>query len=957
LAVASAAGLLSVSTPSPGQAAPTDDAVTIAWAGGNTPGLQQFQPDRDSASVHYGDFQNVQVTVSKTTDLVDEAVTVTVTGMPGGTRDLQSVGGQTGMGANFIQAMQCWGDPDDPEFYKNCLWGAWVLSTGSAVPTTPLSALTRGGQNSHGTVPFRAVTGREYSGDLVAVNGVATMELVEVVRPETTNERSVMVDATGTAEFLFEAQSAAAQPYLGCGDEDSATGTQCWLVVVPRGAHTSAPSDGCYLPPASTGDQTGAAQENSPVNPGCDYWGNRVVVPLEFRPTGSPCPPGRAEVRISGSQGVAEAFASWQAGICQGGGTAFTLTTSSDQLVRDQFLSGMSSMAITSRPLAGEWLGEGYDPDLLADAQVVYAPVAVSGIVIAFLANKGGHVETGIRLSPRLVAKLVTHSYGLEQSLYYYGTERVPGPWITNPIRLNNDPEFTALNPDGVFNQGGTLIMTGPDSADGIAQLWAYLRADDAARAFLAGEADNVRPGDEGNAGMTLNPWYLPKGHPDAKVPVFNGVANPSGRGTTLLPQRDEAGQVVWREVGLADVDGSPLCLCDTPMDSFPKSDETELPQQTITPVQWRYDIAQVRPYASTLGAAARMVFRADKGSRTGWDSTARNGATNGNYVSDGLSNLNHVFLTGYTGAVEAAQYGLATASLGVPNSPGVFVDAKPDAMAAAVAAQEDTGTSEVAVIDPATLPTDAYPLTTLMYAAVNVNALDQAQRDQYADLIEYAVTTGQTPGSSIGQLPEGYLPLTDDLRDQALAAVRTIRGYPPTLDDDPPGDDPTDVPQDDQVDPAQDDPASAGNTTDPPEGEALADAPLGDGADVNSQPNGGPTATPSASASASSSPVTDLPGTKTSDPPESNGQEKATADPTQDLSEDNQPTDGDSLDPVDEDTGAQVITAHNDVAALPATPAVEASPARGALGGALATGVAGMVAGPLLLRRRGETP
>jgi hypothetical protein len=927
--------------------------------------LQQFQPDRDPASVHYGDFENVQVSVSKTTDLVDESVTVTVTGMPGGTTSLVSpVDGKAAMGANFVQAMQCWGDPTDPEFYENCLWGAWVASTGSAAPGTPRSARNRGGRDSKGTVPFRAVTGRDYSGDLVTVDYRADSELLQVVRPETANERSVMVDATGTAEFLFEAQSAAAQPYLGCGDEGSATGTRCWLVVVPRGVHTSAASEDCYIPvPSSTGDKTGAIQENSPVNPGCDYWGNRVVVRLEFRPTGPPCPPGRAEVRVSGSQGVADAFSSWQAGICRAGGSAFTLTTSSDQLVRDQLLSGTASMAITSRPLAEEWLGEGHDPGRLADARVVYAPVAVSGLVVAFLANRDGHIETGIRLSPRLVAKLVTHSYGLEQSLYYYGRDRVPGPWYTNPIRLTNDPEFRALNPDGVFTQGGTLVMTGPDSADGIAQLWAYLRADDAARAFLAGEADNIRPGDEGNTGMTLNPWYLPKGHPDAKVPVFTEVpsSEAGSNGMALLPVRDEAGQVQWREVGLTDVDGSPLCLCDTPVDTFPKADQTELPQfvrVTSTAVQWWYDIAQVRPYASSLGSAARMVFRADTGSKTEWDASAWNGATHGNYVSNGLSNLNGVFLTGYTGAAEAARYGLATAFLGVPNSPGVFVDANPAAMAAAVAAQEDTGTGGVGVINPATLPTDAYPLTTLMYAAVNVNALDQAQRDQYADLIEYAVTTGQTPGSSIGQLPEGYLPLTGTLRDQALSAVRAIRKITGPDDDpteppthgltDPPTDGRSDPPKDDPADPLSGEPAAPGQ----PGAEPVTNPPSGTRIETDA-PASPTTPTPSTSPS-TTSPASDNPS---GNPPEPNAQEDDTAD-SPDVQDPNVlPSDADSPNPVGEDTEAQVIPAQNDAAPLPMTPAVGASPARGALGGALATGLAGVVAGPLLLRRRSETP
>jgi hypothetical protein len=613
-------------------------------------------------------------------------------------------------------------------------------------------------------------------------------------------------------------------------------------------------------------------------------------------------------------------------------------------------------MAITSRPLTEDWLGEGYDHEALAGSRLVYAPVAVSGVVIAFLANKGGQIETEIRLSPRLVAKLVTGSYALEQSLYYYFEDRIVGPWRGakgTVLRLNNDPEFKALNPEGVLNQGGMLIMTGPDSADGIAQLWAYLQADDAARAFLAGDADNIRPGDEDNAGMTLNPWYLPKGHPDARVPVFTEVPS-SGGGTTLLPVRDEAGQVQWREVGLTYVDGTPMCLCDAPKDSFAREDQTELPQQTVSAVQWRYDIVQQRPYAAGLGAAARMLFRADIGSKTFWDSSQPNGAVTGAYSSDGVSNLNAVFLTGYTGTAEAARYGLATASLGVPNWPGVFVDADEPAMAAAVAAQSDTGVGGVGVTDPAALPADAYPLTTVIYAAVNLNVLDRSEMNDYADLIEFAATAGQTPGSSVGQLPAGYLPLTDALRDQALTAVETIRNTTKPDEDNPPespGNDPIDDPP--QGDPA-DRPPSSGIATDPPEDGAPPNAPLGDRAAI-ATPDGRTTVTPSASSS--NSPATDPPSGGTSSPPGSNDQGQEFADRQPNPDQDNPPTGDNTADPQGQSTGTEVFPGEDDPAALPTTPAVEASPARGALGGALATGLAGMVAGPLLLRRRGDTP
>jgi hypothetical protein len=83
VAAASAGGLVTLSSPEPSQADDDVSSVTVAWAGGNGVELQAFQPDRDPDSVHYEDFADVEVTVDQTTGLVDQVVTVEVTGMPG----------------------------------------------------------------------------------------------------------------------------------------------------------------------------------------------------------------------------------------------------------------------------------------------------------------------------------------------------------------------------------------------------------------------------------------------------------------------------------------------------------------------------------------------------------------------------------------------------------------------------------------------------------------------------------------------------------------------------------------------------------------------------------------------------------------------------------------------------------------------------------------------------------
>jgi hypothetical protein len=897
LALASGIGLAAV--PAPSAQAAEDSAVTVVWAGGNAADLQALQPERDPASIHYQDFKDLKVTVSRTQDLVDEALAVRVEGMPGPTRSLSLERGDTReLGASFVHAMQCWGDPADPEFYKNCLFGAWQSTpyTNNAHPKTDGLVLWRAGSVS-ADLPFRAVSGQEYS-SLPTGHIGEDAEIFQVVRPENTNERHEVVDAAGAADFLFEAQSAAGQPYLGCGATPAGAAqplTRCWLVVVPRGLSNSPATDGCPIPEPIAHQSNGGivVQQNSPINPACDYWANRLVIPLDFRPVGGACAAGGAERLMGVSETAAAAFQSWQAGLCQQGTGAYAMATAADSASRGQLVSGQLQATITARPVTAEYLPSGHDPDQLAAAEVVYAPVAVTGVTIAFLAVERGQRTTQMRLSPRLVAKLVTHSYALDQTLYFYNLEGVTGPWKTNPYRLNNDPEFQALNPEGAWSQGGVLIMTGPNGADAIAQLWAYLQADDAARAFLSGEPDNVRPGDEANSGMTINPYHLPKGHADAKVPdlVEGTLWDPNSRDdrTAMVARRDAAGDALWREVGLTNEDGSPRCLCDAPLDTFIKPDETPYPQMlsASTGGYWT-DISQLRPYAANLEAAAKMVFRADIGSKGLWDSSKWNGVSSGAYVSNGQFNRRNMFLEGFTDVAGAARYGLATAALGVPNRPGEFTEASPSALAAAVAAQSSSGVEGVTLTDPADLPAGAYPLTQILYAAVNLTGADAAARAAYADLIEYAATDGQASGHSTGQLPEGYLPLTEGLTEQALAAANAIRAYAPEST-------PTPTPT---------------PTTSPSSSAASASPSLGTGG-VSPGSSGQAATTRAAAAPASTASTA-----------------AAASEPQTGYSQ------------------TEVVAEARTEAASP--------PGRSALGGSLAVGVCGLVAGPLLLRRRG---
>jgi hypothetical protein len=68
------------------------------------------------------------------------------------------------------------------------------------------------------------------------------------------------------------------------------------------------------------------------------------------------------------------------------------------------------------------------------------------------------------------------------------------------------------------------------------------------------------------------------------------------------------------------------------------------------------------------------------------------------------------------------------------------------------------------------------------VYAALNPKQTDVDLRAAYANLIRFAASDGQTPGTDLGQLPPGYAPLPQPWVDQALAAADAIeRGSLPT--------------------------------------------------------------------------------------------------------------------------------------------------------------------------------
>ena len=111
--------------------------ITVTWAG-DTSSASAYQPTRDTISAHYGDFDDLSVTVSQTTGLIDQAVRVTVSGFAGTIGATQSTNEVIADNAkNFVQAMQCWGpDPLAANFNETCQWGGRYVPSGNVVGTS-----------------------------------------------------------------------------------------------------------------------------------------------------------------------------------------------------------------------------------------------------------------------------------------------------------------------------------------------------------------------------------------------------------------------------------------------------------------------------------------------------------------------------------------------------------------------------------------------------------------------------------------------------------------------------------------------------------------------------------------------------------------------------------------------------------------------------------------------------
>jgi hypothetical protein len=780
--------------PSSQAAAAESSSMTIGWAADSS-SAAAYQPARDANGFEYDEFKNIKVTVQQTANLVDQAVQIDMSGFTGGTTQQTDFTGQNWTSAqNFMQAMQCWGaDPSATDFRTTCEWGGRYVQTsanglGNSVYRDNVFRVASRDVPSNAVqpvdVPFVSADGSSLSGrETTDASGNTIYPILSVFGPSSTNEvQSALVNSDGTGSFDFEAQSANTAPQLGCG---SPTHLRCWLVLVPRGTISGSHGAACTtllntnFQEYAYGETT-AIQAGSPLNPGCDYWNNRMIVPLTFNPVTLPCPSG-VEQSLIGSQLVIGAMASWQSALCTAAGAPFSFVSNPDSVARAQLLevsagstsSGNPHLAFTSYPLAKDDFADNPDDQTIYDKTAFsYAPVAIGASVVAFTADGRNGQITSLVLSPRLLAKLLTQSYPFElPASPSDGDLTVNGATIhVDKAQLgavnqsynffSDDPEFRALNSNWAqFVSNPSVVLPGPSGADAIKQMWKWIGSDSAARDFLNGKPDP--------SGMTVNPYYLPAGSAGAQVPTFDtatGALNP----TPLA-------------VGRTNLDGTPATLATSPIDYFPKLDASEVPHVLSGPTapKSRFDSVQFSPYVDDFVKSAKTTFRANPGSKIRWDPTAINSSgIAGDWVTGGPQLVGQRFTIGITDAAAAIRYDLPVASLQAANGTSVTQPTQSAMSAAVTTGLTTTSSASVGQIDPAKVSSSGYPLTTVVYAAINLSTSNTATLATLSKLLKFVAGAGQSVGTLPGQLPLGYLPLTSGMVSQTNAAAAAVASY-----------------------------------------------------------------------------------------------------------------------------------------------------------------------------------
>lgn len=733
----------------------------------------------------------------------------------------------------------------------------------AGLPTPQPHGCPRFGALAEHVVPFIAASGKVYYGaGQDTACGDAPPEAAAFTNTGTVSELPdnatfAITNADGSGSDKFSVRDVSTNASLGCS-----AGVHCSLVAIPTigiscqpgldtdDPNASDPNDPDHLYAAGRPDRAAKACESDakwPVGFGnrtdpafsvsgelwwsASNWRNRIVVPLSFAPVSNACGDLNSSSNTPsffGSEAAMQATTQWSAKLCQtAGASSFDHVVSAEPLARTLVSTGAADAALTSAPSSTPF------PQPTAQA-----PVAATGFAISYnIDDVNGNPLATLRLTPRLLAKLMTESYPDTQPV----KQNYPA-LSHNPLNITQDPEFQALNPSvphytSIFGTASLFSISTP--SDVMYALTSYIEADPEARAWLNGKPDPW--------GMVVNPNYKGLGLPVNAWPLADSWTMPP----SAFP-------------GSTPISGT----CEGKYGVQPQPPYLQL---ISSPIESMLKIAQSVEYAQPGDGNNCNAISDEPGNVPGSIFTA--------YTRAPRQFTGQRFVIGLTSLGDAAHYSLDTAALETsstadPTAPFTdgsnrnFAQPTDDSLRAAFAHMTRDDTSGVWDLDYSTLrknaPT-AYPGAMLVYADIPTKGLPSTQAKAYASILKYMIGPGQVPGAEVGDLPDGYLPLSAAnglSAEQAytVAAAEDIAAQNGLL----PGQQPSSSTSSSNPPP----PGSSTSTT-PPSGttsEPSSGQNSTPGGDTSTQPGvGGTAATPTAqggaSASASPSPTASTSG------------------------------------------------------------------------------------------------
>ncbi len=512
-------------------------------------------------------------------------------------------------------------------------------------------------------------------------------------------ELAAFTDLDGRGEVQFEVRSDVENESLGCNHE-----TACSIVVIPIvGLSCDQPSSpptasdnacrrtGRFVPGSGNFASEGVDQAVSPTLWwAASQWKNRFTIPITFGLPPDTCDilDPRAPTGFYGTELLAQAALQWSPAYCL---RKDRFKFQHNQMSDEAGFTLMENDGGAAALVSSEQTRVGLDP-------VGYAPTAITGFAIGYVVDKpdnAGELAT-LRITPRLVAKLLTQSYlGSDLGRGHPGMEG-------NPLSIMQDPEFVRLNPglSQINQEVGATLLSLSNQSDIIRQLTAWIMEDRAARDFVAGEPDQW--------GMVVNPNYEGLALPASEIPLLDDFVPETGN----------------------------TCRQENPAVYF---------NQIAAPVTTLRKISE-----ALLDAHPNVQTRCELDADTGLYKVGR----------IGRQSYGSRFMLGLVSLGDVERYGLKAAALqAAPGKFVAPSESSLAAAVSLMEPGEETlpFTLDQAAVRTSS---KAYPGTMVVYTAARMQNLDEADAAKVSQFIRVATSEGQRPGPGNGQLPAGYLPL-----------------------------------------------------------------------------------------------------------------------------------------------------------------------------------------------------